>query len=135
MLNGRDTLDTPLDVRRGENVEGLTVTLTDHPTELAGTLFDQLGRPSPEYAVLVFSTDRAHWTTAPRRISGAIKLGFDGKYKVTGLPPGEYYIAALVDVEPSQLTDPSFLEMLIPASIKVSLGEGEKKTQDLRLGG
>jgi len=134
ILNGRDTLDAPFEVIAGRDLSGLAVTFSDQASELSGTLFDQLGRPSPEYSVLVFSTDRSHWTTAPRRISGAIKLGSDGKYKVTGLPPGEYYIAALVDVEPSQLNDPSFLEMLIPASIKVSLGEGEKKTQDLRLG-
>ena len=64
---GRDTLDAPLVVEAGQNVADLLVTVTDRPTAITGTLFDQLGRPTPEFGVVVFSTDRAHWTTAPRR--------------------------------------------------------------------
>lgn len=135
LLNGRDTLDMPFEVAAGRDVGGLNVAFTDQPTEIAGTLFDRLGRPTPEYSVLVFSTDRTQWTSAPRRVSGAVKLGSDGRYKVSGLPPGEYYVCAIVDIDPRQLTDPSVLESLIPASIKLVLSEGERKTQDLRLAG
>jgi hypothetical protein len=135
LLNGRDTLDVPFDVTTNQSVSGLRVTFTDQPTELSGILLDRLGRPTPEYSIVVFSTDRSYWTDAPRRTSGAIKLGSDGGYKVTGLPPGEYYMSALADIDARQLADPSVLESLIPASIKVTLAEGEKKRQDLRLGG
>lgn len=58
ILNGRDTLDAPLEIPPGENVDNLAATLIDRPAEVTGTLFDQLGRPAPEYAVVVFSTDR-----------------------------------------------------------------------------
>jgi hypothetical protein len=34
-----------------------------------------------------------------------------------------------------QLSDPSFLDSIVPASLKITLGHGEQKTQDLRLGG
>ena len=43
----RDTLDQPLEVVTGQDVADVAVTLTDRPTALAGTLFDQLGRPTP----------------------------------------------------------------------------------------
>ena len=59
----------------------------------------------------------------------------DGKYRLPGLPPGDYYVAALTEFEPSDMYDASFLEQLIPASFKITLAEGEKKTQDLRLAG
>jgi len=135
MLDGRDTLDAALEVPKTADVTGMTLILTDRPTGISGTIFDQLGRPTPEYAVFVFAADRSFWTTAPRRLSGAVKPDSTSKFTVTGLPPGEYYIAALIDADPRELSEPSFLEQLIPASIKITLGEGETKVQDLKLGG
>jgi hypothetical protein len=134
MSGGRDTLDQPLEVAPGQDAS-LTLTLTDRPTELSGVLLDQLGRPAPEYSVVVISADRALWTTSPRRNSGVVKLGSDGRYRVTGLPPGEYLLCVLTDIEPGQLRDQSFLEQIAVAGVRVTLAEGEKKTQDLRIGG
>ena len=131
----RDTLDQPLEVLPGQDFHGIAVTLTDRPTTLAGTLFDQLGRPSPDYSVVVFSTNRAHWTTAPRRVSGAVRAGSDGRFSVVGLPPGEYFLTALPDVDPSQLAELAFLDQLAATAMKVTLAEGETKTQDLAMSG
>jgi hypothetical protein len=132
---GRDSLDVPLEVRPGENITDLLVTLTDRPAAISGTLFDQLGRPAPEFAVVVFSANREHWTTAPRRMSGLVKIGSDGQFKVSGLPPGDYLLVAVTDAEPTQLQDPAFLDELVPGAIRVTLGEGEQRVQDLKLGG
>jgi len=134
ILDGRDTLDAPLEVRSGQPVLDLTVTLTDRPSELSGTLSDADGRPTSEYSMLAFSTDRSLWTV-PRRVSGAVRLSSDGRYRIVGLPPGEYYVTAITDFEPMQLGDASFLESLVSASAKVTLGEGERKTFDLKTGG
>jgi hypothetical protein len=128
-----EVLDTPLEVAAGQDAS-LTLTLTDRVTEITGTLLDQLGRPAPEYSVLVFSADRAHWGTAPRRISGLVRLATDGSYRVTGLPPGDYVLCVVTDVDASQLTDPSLLEQLMPAGVKLTLAEGEKKRQDFKIG-
>jgi hypothetical protein len=54
---------------------------------------------------------------------------------VTGLPPGEYFLAVLIDPDPSQLRDPSFLDQLVASAIRVTLTEGEKKVQDVKLSG
>jgi hypothetical protein len=135
MAGERDTLDQPLEVLPGQDFHGIAVTLTDRPTTLAGTLFDQLGRPSPDYSVVVFSTNRAHWTTAPRRVSGAVRAGSDGRFSVVGLPPGEYFLTALPDVDPSQLAELAFLDQLAATAMKVTLAEGETKTQDLTMSG
>jgi hypothetical protein len=135
VLNDRDTLDVPLEVRAGEDVGNLIITLIDRPTEVTGTLFDQLGRPAPEFSVVVFSTDRAHWSAAPRRVSGVVRLGSDGRFSVTGLPPGEYYLGVLTDADPSQLTDLAFLEQLATTAIRITLAEGERKVQDVKIAG
>ena len=131
---GRDTLDQGLEIAPGRDA-ALSVTLTDQPTEISGVLFDQLGRPAPEYSVVVFTADRALWTSSPRRNSGVVKLGSDGRYRVTGLPAGEYLLCVLTDVEPRQLNDPSFLEQLAASGVRITLADGEKKQQDLKIGG
>jgi hypothetical protein len=59
----------------------------------------------------------------------------DGKYKVTGLPGGEYFVVAVTAVDRSEVYDPLFLEQLVPVAFKITIKDGEKKTQDLRLGG
>ena len=128
-----EVLDTPLEVAAGQDAV-LALTMTDRVTEITGTLLDPLGRPAPEYSVVVFSVDRSHWGTAPRRISGLIKLATDGSYRVPGLPPGDYVLCVVTDVDASQLSDPSMLEQLMPAGVKVTLAEGEKKRQDFKIG-
>jgi hypothetical protein len=132
MLNGRDVSDLPLDLR--SDTPGLVVTMTDTPTELAGGIFDQLGRRSGGFQLLVVSTNRAYWTAGSRRIA-RVRSASDGSYRVVGLPAGEYYVCVLTDLETSQLSDPTFLESVAQASITVKLADGQKTTRDIRLAG
>jgi hypothetical protein len=134
VAKGRDVLDFQLDVAPNDELRDLTVTFTDATQEIGGTLQDATGRPAPDYTIIVFAENNQFWTTPSRRIRSA-RPGTDGRFTVTNLPPGEYRIAAVVDVAPNEINDPSFLEQLVPASIKVTLAEGEKKTQDLRISG
>jgi protocatechuate 3,4-dioxygenase beta subunit len=130
---GRESLDAPLEVTPGQDV-AVTLTMTDQSTEIAGILIDQLGRPAPEYSVIVFSADRTHWGTAPRRTSGVVKVASDGGYRIVGLPSGNYVLCVVTDIEPGSLADPSFLEELARAGVPIVLGEGEKRRQDFKIG-
>jgi hypothetical protein len=85
--------------------------------------------------ILVFSTDRATWYPQSRRMRPPTQPGSDGMFRFTGLPPGEYYLAAVTDLEQGDWGDPGFMDQVAAASIKISLGEGEKKVQDIRIGG
>jgi hypothetical protein len=51
----------------------------------------------------------------------------------TGLPPGEYRLAPIFDVEPGSWYDPAFLQQLDAGAVRVQLGDGEKKVQTLRI--
>jgi hypothetical protein len=134
MLNGKDLLDSSLEIRPDEHVQGLVVTFADRSTELSGALVDAAGKPASGYVVLVITTDRSLWPAATRRIR-LIRPTFDGKYRTTGLPPGEYAIGAITDLDPPDMGDTAFLEQVVAASLKFTLGDGEKKTQDLKLRG
>ena len=134
MFNGRDVSDLPFEVRPSEDAAGMVVTFTDRPTEISGSLVDRAGRPAPGFPIVVFSTDRAYWTVGSRRIQ-QVRPSSDGKYKLSGLPAGEYYVCAVTDLDQGQLYDPSALDALAAGSFKITLADGEKKVQDLKLAG
>jgi hypothetical protein len=132
-VDRRDASDGPLQIRPNQEIDWV-ITYHDHPTELAGKLQDASGRAASDYFVVVFSTDRAFWTPRSRRIQ-AIRPSIDGQFSVRGLPGGDYFIAALTDLATGEQNDPSLLSTLVSASLKVTLSEGQKTTQDLTLAG
>jgi hypothetical protein len=134
MAGGRDVADTGIEVR--ENVSNVIVTFTDRPSELSGTVFDQAGRVTPEFPIVVFSIDKTYWISGSRRVTQA-RPASDGTFRVTGLPAGEYFVCAVTAVEQSELADPAFLEQLAASSykIRITIRAGEKTVQDLKLGG
>ena len=92
------------------------------------------GRPATEYYILAFSSDRAHWMPGSRRIR-MTRPGTDGAFTVKGLPPGEYFLAALLDLETGEWNDPTLLEQIVKSAVKITLREGETTTQNYRMGG
>jgi len=134
MLGGRDIADAAIDIKPGEDVSGIVVTFTDRPTEIAGTVYDQAGRVTANFPIVIFSTDRGYWSAGSRRVQ-LVRPATDGRFRAVGLPAGEYFVCAATALEPPQLADPAFLEQLAAVSFKIALADGEKKTQDLRLGG
>jgi protocatechuate 3,4-dioxygenase beta subunit len=132
---GRDVLDTNLVVEPGRAVDDLVLTFTDRRTELSGTVTDPAGEPVSDLTILVFPTERAFWSADSRRMPRPQQPGSDGRFSVDGLPPGEYYLAAVTQLEPENWGDPNFMDQLAAASIRITLAEGEKKVQDIRIGG
>jgi len=101
---------------------------------LSGTVFDGLGRVTPNFPIVVFSTNKEYWTPSSRHVQTA-RPASDGQFKVTGLPAGEYYVCAVTQVERTEVYDPAFLEQLVGVSFKITIADGQKLKQDLRLGG
>ncbi len=134
MYQNADTLDDPLDVQPGLDVGDLSVTITDQASEISGIVTDRAGRPTPEFSVIVFSADRALWSS-PRRNSGIVRIGTDGRYKVPSLPAGSYYLAVVNDIDANQIGDPIFLEQLMTGAVPIRLTDGQKVVQDLKIGG
>ena len=132
MVNGRDLLDAPIDIKLGTALANVAVTIAQRHTELAGTLQSATGIPAPEYYVVVFPADRTLWTAGSRRIRST-RPATDGTFSFADLPPGAYLLAALADVEPDDWQRVEFLQELVPAAVKVTLGEDEKRRQDLRV--
>ena len=82
----------------------------------------------------MFSADKSLWpvpgmasrrlqTTPPRR---------DGSYSFRGLPEGEYIVVA-ADWPTADFADAQVLTKLMASGSRVTLGDGEARTQDLRV--
>jgi hypothetical protein len=134
MADGKDTLDFPLEVKPGENLGNVNVEFTDKFTDLKGTIQSQLGQPTADFTVIVFSSDSRYWVPLGRRIRSA-RPSTDGKFSFNGLPAGDYRIAAVTDIEPGAWNDPALLHELMAASLAVRLVEGQAVVQDVRVSG
>jgi hypothetical protein len=128
---GIDPLDTPLDVR--QSISDIVITISDRVSDLRGRV-DSAANTSNDYSVILFSTDRSHWAPMSRRIQTA-RTAIDGTYSFRNPLPGTYYLAAVDDVEPGEWYDPAFLSRLAPSAMQITVGVGEKKIQDIRVGG
>jgi hypothetical protein len=132
ILGARDLLDERLEIGRPAGITAVAVTLTRRHTELTGTLQTPAGMPVSNVFVVAYATDRRLWTRGSRRVQ-ATRPGVDGRFSFIDLPVGDYFVAALTDVEPNEWQESGFLERIVPASLKITIGDSEKKVQDLRL--
>jgi hypothetical protein len=135
MVNGVDGSDIAFDIKQNENIDNVVVTLTDRPAEISGVLQSAAGQPAPEYGLIVFSAD-ARFHVARSRRTRFVRPDITGRFIVRDLPAGDYLITAVTDVEDGQWNDAAFLAELAQSSpIRISVAEGEKKVQDIRIGG
>jgi hypothetical protein len=131
VVDGRDVAATPLNLQA--DVTGLVITMSDHPSEITGTVRDESGKIDPTAAVIVFSADRIDWSNfgeTPRRLRH-LRTSAAGAYRIPALPPGQYFVAALPDAQAGDWQDPRVLQTLSRNAARVTLAKGEKKTQDV----
>jgi hypothetical protein len=132
MVGGQDVLDLPLEIRPGQNVSGAVLTFTDRPTELSGTIVNDKGEPAVDHTIVLYPADEKFWTPESRRIR-TTRAAPDGTFTFRTVPPGDYRLATFLDAEPGAWFDPAFLDALGTGSMRLSIGDGEKKVQNLRV--
>jgi hypothetical protein len=102
---------------------------------ISGRVSDARRAPAGGRAVIVFSTDQERWFATSSYLRRAEALP-DGSFRIGGLPPGDYYVAA-VDAEPSvgavEWQEPEALRALTSAARRVTLAEGGPDVSELRL--
>lgn len=130
--NDRDVTDLPLEIGPAGAPSSVVVALTREPTDLEGRLTAADGRAAPDYHVVAFPVDRRYWMPNSRRIR-AVRPSTDGRFAFEALPPADYYLAALTDVEPREWFDAAFLDQLIALAIRVRVAEGTTTVQDLKI--
>ncbi len=102
---------------------------------ISGRVAGESGGPSGGCAVIVFSTDRERWFATSSYVKRA-QAAPDGSFSVGGLPPGDYYVAAVDakgSVDTAEWQEPEALQALTSAARRVTLGEGEPYVTELDL--
>ena len=129
-VNGVDVTDTPLvfgpALQSSAEVE---VVLTDQVTEVSGSVSDGRGQSVADYSAMVFATDRRLWYDGSRFFQ-ASRPREDGTFSIRGLPPGEYFVAAVDRIlgteADAEWQDPEFLDSVASRAQTLTLNEGQK---------
>jgi protocatechuate 3,4-dioxygenase beta subunit len=129
---GSDVTDSGLEIRPSENLTDLEVELTNRVTDVSGLVTNPKGEALKDYSVIVFPQDREKWTPNSRYVKSS-RPDQDGRFKVSAIPPGEYYVIALDYVDSNDWNDPQFLDSIRGRASRFSLSEGETKSIDLRI--
>jgi hypothetical protein len=131
-LNGVDVTDAGIEFKPNEDITGVEVELTNKVTTVSGTVKTSRGELAKDYTAVVFAQDKEKWT-GNTRYQSAGRPDQDGRFKITGLPPGEYYAVAVDRLEQGQSGDPDFLERVRGRAVSLTLREGETRNVDLPL--
>ena len=132
LVNGTDILDLPL-VVSSTDVSGASVSFSDHLAQLTGTLQDTGGAPVANYTLILFPSSSVFWLPQSRRIQ-AVRPAADGAFAFRNLPAGDYLLSAVDDVENGAWFEPSFLQTLTPAAMTLTIADGERRVQHVRIG-
>jgi hypothetical protein len=135
-VRGVDVTDQPLVFgTAAQSVDDVEVVLTDRVTRITGRAVDGFGRAAAGATVVVFAPSNDRWYAHSRHMRAAVAKA-DGTFAVEGLPPGQYYVAAVV-AAPAGGTDawrdPAFLELLVAPARSVSVGDGGRADVALTL--
>ena len=130
-LGDRELFDEWLEFGPGLTLPDVVITLSDRRTGLDGVLQSSNGQPGAAVSVVMVPVDRELWRAGSRRIVSS-RPQSDGRFTLD-VPPGVYALAAVTDFDPLDLADPAWLEQIVGAGVKVTVAEGARTRQDLRI--
>lgn len=123
---GQDLMAGPLEVRAGQPITDMTLTLSAASTTVTGTAVTSRGIAASDAVVLVFPMEEALWPyagTSSLRFRTA-STGPHGEWRMAGMPPGRYYAAAVPTDERASLYDDGRLQALAVAATSFTLTLG-----------
>jgi hypothetical protein len=129
---GQDITDVGLEADARQRFDNVTITLTDAATELSGIVRDAAGTAVPDAIVLVIPLAQQFWHRTSRRF-GLLRSGADGRFRIRGLPEGEYRVLASLDVDEAVAFQTPVLERLSDAGAPLTLRDVEARVLDLTL--
>ena len=130
-LGGVDVTDAGIEFRAGVDLKDLEIELTNRLSSVAGVVANSRGDPVKDYSAIVFAQDSSRWKSPSRYVEIA-HADNDGRFKILGLPPGDYYAVAMEHIEGDWNTAENF-DALHTQATMFSLSESETKTLDLKL--
>jgi len=131
-VNGEDVTDVPHEFKANDRV---TITMTTRVATVEGDVTEMRDVPLAEAGIFLFSEDKAAWRMSSISTRRG-PLDSKGHFRLPGLLPGRYYIAAIPRQRlmlPGGDTDAAFFEQLAKEATSIVVGADEQRTVDLRL--
>jgi len=140
ILDGREVLDDSVWFEPGRHYENVRIVMTDRRSQVRVRVSEVDGTPTGEYAAVAFPVQGERWRSPERYIRAAAPLppsflgtpdpsgtgGEPGRsLRFIGLPPGDYYLIAVDDIEQNAARDPAVLEKLARKATQVTVPERE----------
>ena len=130
---GKPIADSILDL--DAEVSDVVITFSDRANRVSGSVVDANGAPGVHSDVIVFPADTELWREGifpnswrVRKVHATSNATFD----VSNLQPGQYYMAAVSSRLTGEWQDPRFLERLVAAATRITVGDGEERTVALK---
>ena len=130
-LDGADITDQATDFGAGVRRQ-VEIVLTDRISGVVGLVTDRNNRVVLNHTVVVFPENTSRWK-APSRFVRSVRPRQDGWFQIEDLPPAEYLAVAVESLPRNASSDPAVLERLWPQATRFRLGEGERRTVQLKL--
>jgi len=129
-VGGQDASRTTLDLTSG--VSGtLDILLSPHGAEVMGTVRNSDGEAQPGIQVTLWPKEMQ-----PNSALGGISISAtdqNGDFHVTGLAPGDYFVAAWEELEPGLSDDIDFLRRFTAQAVALTLEEGAHQAAQPKL--
>jgi len=129
--NSLDVTNEGIEVKPGENVTGVEIELTNRLATISGLVTNARGEIPKDCMVVLFTLDNQSRPPVTRYLRFA-RPDQQGRFKLSGMLPAAYSIAAVATAEVGQATA-EFLERIQPTASRVTIREGETKVLDLKL--
>ena len=116
------------------DVTNAVIMLTDHPNQIDGTVQAGLAASDTPSVVVYFPANFQAWLAGGTagRLSGTIRIGQGTQFKVSGLPAGDYYFAAIPADLVGNWQDAQTLEAISHGGTRVQVGDADHRTVELK---
>ncbi len=129
---GEDVTDSGLDVDSRQQIDDVRVVITDAAAEVSGTVADERTRGAPRVLVAFIPALPRFWTRTSRRFR-LLRTDENGRFRVRGLPAGQYHLLATYDLDESEVYRREVVEGLVARATPIELEERTRRVADLRV--
>lgn len=128
-IDGKEVVDQALEIHHNDVFQAV-VTVAADGAELAGLAKTQDPEGPAKGAAIVAVAAQADLRASPR-FRRRTQTDQNGRFSLPGLPPGDYLVAAIADLEPGAENAPEFLKGLEKTGQRVELSAGRVHNETL----
>jgi protocatechuate 3,4-dioxygenase beta subunit len=130
--DGRDVTDSTIEGTPGHEVTDVRIVITNQVTIVSGRTVAANGAATTGGTVIVFAAESRQWRENSRFVR-AVRPGDDGVWRISGLPPGEFFAVAVDYVPEGMWNDPEYLATLRARAQKITVADSGTPLLTLRV--